>query len=839
MMQTTCPKTPVLERLLLGRIAAAEADALEAHVASCSHCAHELDMLRADDPLVQAVRQVRDSAPSPDDEVIAAMIPWLKRLRPHDGTQTLGGAATDNTETLSGTYDFLQPAVDKQEMGRLGHYSILRPLGAGGMGMVFQARDPRLRRDVALKVIRPELVARADVRERFLQEAQAIAAIEHDNIVAIFQVDEDRGIPYLAMPLLRGQTLEDRLKQGRLSVEQMLAIGREIAAGLAAAHEHGLIHRDIKPGNIFLQSRGPSLQSAPDSSLVKILDFGLALAVQTAEKGELRASVIGETPSESPRTPVADAPGSPKVLGTPAYMAPEQVQGVDVDARSDLFSLGCVLYRMATGKAPFTGRDVINVLIEVATVEPPSPRTLNPQLPVAFSDLIVKLLAKRPEDRPPSARSVVDSLEAIERRRQPRPGLIRWLAATAALVLIAASVTAWLLPSHEKPVPPPTLIPVSFDYDAADARLVLNGAQQSRTIDVRTASNLKLAPGVYTLRPAVAIEGRRLTPDSIVVKPGEVASFTLRLVGEVDRLRFHDDPVRGVALASVNGSLLALSAADDSCLVGWQPLKSAAPVILGRHEGPITALALSIDGKTAATVSPQGRSGGAGSILHLWDVTRSLQEVPLLSLPGHGSRLTSLAFAPRNDQLLAGGGDGSVLLWDLATRSATKAFTGHERLTVHAVAFSADGKRAASAGADRQVIVWDVASGAVLQKLLGHTNTVTGVAFCGTDQVISAGWDGTLRVWTLPMGDCRVLKLDAEIGCLAATPDGRRAIVGGLRKRAGVVQVWDLASGKEVCTFSGHQGSVLSVAVSADGRYVLSGGADSTVRLWELPRGEN
>jgi len=725
--------------------------------------------------------------------------------------------------------------------------------------MVFQARDPRLRRDVALKVIRPELVARADVRERFLQEAQAIAAIEHDNIVAIFQVDEDRGIPYLAMPLLRGQTLEDRLKQGPLSVEQMLAIGREIAAGLAAAHEHGLIHRDIKPGNIFLQNRDPALQSAPDSSLVKILDFGLAQAVQTAEKGELRASAIGKTPSESPSTPVADAPGSPKtsppgkVLGTPAYMAPEQVQGEDVDARSDLFSLGCVLYRMATGKAPFAGRDVINVLIEVATVQPPSPRTLNPQLPVAFSNLIVKLLSKRPDDRPPTARSVVATLETIERGRRSRLGRIRWFIAAAALALSVAGVTAWLMPNLSPRGRGSEGAPaqISFAYDAADPRFVLNGAQQSRTIDVRTERNIKLAPGVYTLRPAVAIEGRRLTPESIVVKPGEVASFALRLVGEVDRLRFHDDPVRGVALTSVNGSLLALSVSDDSCLVGWQPLKTAAPVILGRHEGPISALALSTDGKKAATASPQRKPGGAGSILHFWDVTRSLQEMSLLTLPGHGSRLTSLAFAPRNDQLLAGGGDGSLLLWDLATRSATKAFTGHERLAVHAVAFSADGKRAASAGADKQVIVWDVASGAVLHRLLGHTNTVTGVAFPGTDQVISAGWDGTLRIWTVPLTlpspqgakrvseNCRVLKVDAEISCLAATPDGRRAIAGGVRNRAGVVQVWDLEPGNVVCTFPGHQGSVLSVAVSADGRYALSGGADSTVRLWELPRGEN
>jgi serine/threonine protein kinase len=282
--------------------------------------------------------------------------------------------------------EFLSPAQGPGELGRLGHYRVLKVIGSGGMGVVFLAEDTHLKRPVALKCLLPVLSASSSARQRFLREAQAAAAIEHEHIVVIYQVGQDRGIPFLAMQLLQGESLESRLqRQAPLPVPEILRIGREIAEGLAAAHARGLIHRDVKPENLWLESpRGR----------VKILDFGLARAVLQATAGTQQGTVIG----------------------TPAYMAPEQAGGKPIDARCDLFSLGCVLYRMATGKVPFTGPDTMAVLLALACTDPVPPSQHNPTLPPQLSALILQLLAKETVQRPTSAQKVVEELTMIEKQ---------------------------------------------------------------------------------------------------------------------------------------------------------------------------------------------------------------------------------------------------------------------------------------------------------------------------------------------------------------------------------------------------------------------------------------
>jgi serine/threonine protein kinase len=281
-------------------------------------------------------------------------------------------------------YGFLGPAQAADELGRLGTYRVLRVLGRGGMGLVFQAEDPHLGRAVALKVMRPDVAADDAARQRFLREARATAAVEHEHIVTIYHVGEEQGAPFFVMPLLRGETLDERLRrEGRLPVHEVLRVGREMAEGLAAAHDAGLIHRDVKPANVWLDGR---------RGRVRLLDFGL---VRLAG-GEVHLTRSGA------------------VLGTPQFMAPEQATGQPVDARCDLFSLGCVLYRAATGELPFRGPDTISALVGVVSDHPRPPRDLNPDLPLALSDLILKLLAKDREERPASAHEVADALAAIE-----------------------------------------------------------------------------------------------------------------------------------------------------------------------------------------------------------------------------------------------------------------------------------------------------------------------------------------------------------------------------------------------------------------------------------------
>lgn len=330
------------------------------------------------------------------------------------------GAGTLDATPTAAPYAFLAPPQAAGELGRLGPYRVIRVLGQGGMGVVFVGEDTRLGRQVALKAMLPDMATKPAAKERFLREARTAATLEHDHIVAIYQVDEDRGVPYIAMPLLKGISLEDWLRRRPdqpLPVPAVLKLARETASGLAAAHVHGMIHRDIKPANIFLQSvvRGPSSvvkEKTPDSGSfvglslttdqglrttdyrVKILDFGLARLTA----GEQHLTLSG------------------MIMGTPSYMAPEQARsGGPVDARADLFSLGVVLYRLCTGRLPFIGDDMMSTLMAVAMDQPPPPRLLNPELPPDLAELVIRLLAKDPAERPRSAEEVVAAIDAIEK----------------------------------------------------------------------------------------------------------------------------------------------------------------------------------------------------------------------------------------------------------------------------------------------------------------------------------------------------------------------------------------------------------------------------------------
>jgi formylglycine-generating enzyme required for sulfatase activity len=313
---------------------------------------------------------------------------------------------------------FLAPPQAADELGRLGGFRILKVLGHGGMGVVYQGEDPRLGRPVAIKAMLPHVAGSRAGQERFLREARAAAALQHDHVVPIFHVGEDRGTPFLVMPFLQGEPLDARLKREKvLPLAEVLRIGREAAEGLAAAHERGLVHRDIKPGNLWLE--------AP-AGRVKILDFGLARAAGEGEGLTQQGAVVG----------------------TPEYMAPEQAGGRAVDARSDLFSLGCVLYRLCSGELPFKGHGTLAVLSALALETPRPPREINPDVPAALSDLVMQLLAKGPEERPESARAVAGRLAALARERPPdatQPGTLTGLARRGRRVAVVAAVLLALL----------------------------------------------------------------------------------------------------------------------------------------------------------------------------------------------------------------------------------------------------------------------------------------------------------------------------------------------------------------------------------------------------------
>jgi predicted Ser/Thr protein kinase len=412
--------------------------------------------------------------------------------------------------------DFLAPPHGPDELGRLGSYRVLKVLGTGGMGIVFQAEDPQLRRKVALKVMKPDLAANPTARKRFLREAQTTASIKHDHIVTIYQVGEDRGVPFLAMEFLEGAPLDGWLKKGRRpDAALILRFGREIAQGLAAAHARGLIHRDIKPANIWLE--------APQGR-VKILDFGLARLTE----GGTQLTEYGA------------------IVGTPAYMAPEQTGNGAIDERCDLFSLGCVLYRLCSGHVPFERPDVMGTLIALAMEEPPPVRDLNPDLPPAVADLVMGLLAKNPADRPASAKAVVAAIRAIEadlKRPEPSPAGAteldataslapphrrRWVAVAAGLAVVAALLAAALIYVRTDA----GLLEIEVP-DGAVEGLVKEGGKKIHITDRKTGKQVaevelkagkqtvKLDSGEYEVEPSA-------DRAPISVKRGQTTTVTLR-----------------------------------------------------------------------------------------------------------------------------------------------------------------------------------------------------------------------------------------------------------------------------------------------------------------------
>ena len=278
----------------------------------------------------------------------------------------------------------------------IGGYKVLSTIGRGAMGKVYLAEDESLERRVAIKVMHPSRAGDPASRQRFIRESRATAAIEHPHVVTIHQVGEHRqgdekvGLPYIVMQCLHGDTLGTyRAKVGgRVPLPEALRIGREIAEGLAAAHRRGLVHRDIKPENIILE--GPSRE-------VKIIDFGLVRD-------------IGGDPSTAHLT----VDGA--VVGTPAYMAPERIGDRPVDARTDLFGLGVMLYELLADRLPFAGTSMMAMLASIAQGSPTPLRTVAPDVPEDVSNLVMRMIAHDPADRPATARSVADAIASIERR---------------------------------------------------------------------------------------------------------------------------------------------------------------------------------------------------------------------------------------------------------------------------------------------------------------------------------------------------------------------------------------------------------------------------------------
>jgi serine/threonine protein kinase len=583
----------------------------------------------------------------------------------------------------------------------VGSYRLLGRLGAGGMGQVFLAETPGGRK-VAVKLIHPSQARNPKFRERFAREVEAARRVGGFHTAQLVDADPQADPPWMVTAYIDGPSLEDAVNSGGpLPPDRVRALGAGLAEGLAAIHACGLVHRDLKPGNVILAGDGP-----------RIIDFGIA---RTAGQPGLTATGA--------------------LVGTLAFMSPEQIGGTPAGPASDVFSLGCVLAFAATGRAPFGG-DLAAAIIHHILTQPPDLAGLADE---QLRQLIVGCLAKSPEDRP-TLPAILTSLRVDwshpshpshpSHRRSVRPVVSQTLTLSAPISLGA----------------------VAF---SPDGRLLAGtGDHQPGRKTRKDSRNWKVwlwDPGNGQVRLTLAgLRAVAFSPDGRLLASGsESAQVQLWDLANGNHLRTmhctYASPVVGVAF-SPDGRLLAGSTHQGVWV--WDSSERHL-TLTGRGGEFFWGVAFSPDGQLLASASSDGT-------VWLWDPASGEHRHTLTGHEGDGYRrdVYAVAFSPDGRLLASAGTDKTVRLWDPATGAAVSTLTGHAGI-VSSVAFSPDGRLLASAGStDKTVKLWDPVTGAAVSTLSGHTGVVSSVAFSPDGrQLASASGDKTVRLWLLSQAE--------------------------------------------------------------------------------------
>ncbi|MDP7018178.1 MAG: protein kinase, partial [Pirellulaceae bacterium] len=711
---------------------------------------------------------------------------------------------------------WLDPTDDPESLGRFAGYEIAGVVGHGGMGIVLKGFEAALNRHVAIKVLAPRMATNGAARKRFAREAQATAAVRHDNVIAIHCVDEWHGLPFLVMPYIAGVSLQKRIDaEGPLSIEQTLRVGVQIAAGLAAAHAQGLVHRDIKPANILLE-RGVER--------VTITDFGLARAADDASM--TRTGVIA---------------------GTPQYMSPEQAEAKPLAAASDLFSLGSVLYTMATGRAPFRGSGSFEVLKRIVSEPARRMREIEPTVPQWFEQLVGQLHAKSPEQRSTSAEEVADQLrECLAHVRQPE---------TAPLPNALAK------PSDVRPERETSqmrLKPPSFQIGRVFGVLAMFAAIPLGILGMllwQSTSPPDIA-GKWVGEQWGRVELKESKPGTYVgASSDKERTFQLKW-SRVERrfnggwqddagrkgkisVRLVGDQVQGAWTTNKQSNpkpetprladLLwtrrtTRPATSPTTSPTTQPRIAALPATFPGHQNYVNSVVFSPDGRIVAAAD------AAGAVF-LWDVStqrklRSLDNTQVLQC---------VDFSPDGKTLVTADRGWTIAFWDVATGREISRFKEHDSV-VMSVTYSPEGDLLASAGVDKSVKIWESASGEVRRTLTGHENAIQEVVFSrdGT-KIASVDLDGKLKIWDTAEGELLSdYKIDRSGMGLSFSPDGKTIATANYPPK---IQLLDVATGRVLRTMMGHRSRVRDVAFSVDGRVLASAGDDKTIRLWDVASG--
>jgi WD40 repeat protein len=732
-------------------------------------------------------------------------------------------------------------------------YDILDTLGRGGMGVVYRARNRQLDRIVALKMILAGGHAELADQQRLRTEAEAIARLQHPNIVQVFEVGEHQGLPFLSLEYCGGGNLARRLRVNPLEATEAAGIVEALGRAMQHAHEQGVLHRDLKPANILLT--GDS--AAP---MAKVTDFGLAR-----------------------KTDEAGLTATGQALGTPSYMAPEQVRGTkNLGPACDIYALGAIIYECVTGRPPFKAATGLETVRQVVSDEPVSPRLLNPRVPRDLETICLKCLHKDPARRYSSAAALADDLRRFQAGEpilarpvglperaakwvKRRPLVAALLAAVVLVTAAGAGAFAWAFGEavdernntakalfETEQARGTAVAAASFaKQEQAKAEFASNVAKQEKTNAENFAKVAKEKQEAaekanrQTLIEKVLKE-RQLTRAEALLVAAQVneahlhlrANDLLQCRAALDETRWdqrgpeygyvarqhaaksrklygHTAPVYAVVL-SVYGKRL-YSCGWDTTIREWDPDTGAELRVLKGHKQSVDCLALTADGKRLF-------SGGKDG-LKVWDLL-SGKETATLTAGG----TTALALSADGKRLFAGSPDGTITAWDADMGKDLLTLTGHQT-TVTCLLPSPDGKRLYSGSEDRTARQWDLEAAKELRWLGSNIGGVKGLALGGKRLITAANSpEAAVRVWDPDTGkELPTAPGQTEgVQCLALLPDGK--VVGGVQE---CIVEWDLTGGRETRRVRCHDGPVFCLAVTGDGQRIVTGGFDHVIQIFD------